>query len=213
MKPASVDYYALLRVIRMQMAMAGLNLRRNLQAGRRLIKRAGYHQSQGDLPFQTFIDTPVLGGGGRCFVPGFGNVPADPYSGACLCFQDPGGRETRCGALHPDFFIERITPFPLPLGKIYKEEWRFTPLTQLDGPVRMTLEGGGLSKPVYRDFGFDAQPGETQSTVFKVRAPQKPIQIEGVATFEYDMQNVDDESFKFFGFDRTIRTEDFKHQH
>ena len=178
--------------------------------GWRRLNFGDYVNRPDDLAFRTYLkDDAPAHAADRCFVPGFGNVPADPYSGACRCFQDPGGRETRCGALHPDFFIERVTPFPLPLGKIYKEEWRFTPLTQLDGPVRMTLEGGGLSKPVYRDFGFSAQAGETETVIIKIRAPKKPQTLEGVGTFEYDMNDIDDESLKYFGIDRTIAKEDF----
>jgi len=96
-----------------------------------------------DLPFQTFINVPSVSDGG-CFVPGFGNVPADPYSGACRCFQDEVLRENRCGILHPDFYILREFPLQLNPGELYLETWTFTPLTQLDGPVRMTV---GVQSP------------------------------------------------------------------
>ncbi len=163
----------------------------------------------GDLPFQTFIDVPTMSDGG-CFVPGFGPVPADPYSGACRCFQDPGGRETRCGGLHPDFLIERTIPFPLTPGKVFREVWRITPLTDLDGPVRMTLEGAGLAKPVYREFGEGGEPGVAETFTVKRLAPGYADDVEGLATFEYEMLDPADESFTFFGFDTSITKSDFE---
>ena len=165
----------------------------------------------GDLAFQTFVETTGgVAGAGGCFVPGFGNVPADPYSGACRCFQDPGGRETRCGALHPDFFIERITPFPLTAGKFYEEIWRFTPLTDIDGPVRMVVEGGGRSKPQSHVFGFKSSRGKAETKSFFVRAPGAQEQTPGLARFQYDLENPADESFRFFAQDISIGPEHFQ---
>ncbi len=178
--------------------------------GWRRLNLGDYVNRPDDLAFITYLrDDAPAHAAERCFVPGEGDIPADPYSGACRCFQDPGGRETRCGALHPDFFVERILPFPLPLDKVYREEWRFTPFTELDGPVRMTLQGAGFTKPVYRDFGFNSEPGVSETVTFKVRAPKDPQSLEGVGTFEYEMEDVDDESLRFFGFDTSIAKEDF----
>lgn len=163
-----------------------------------------------DLAFQTFIDVPTAPGpmAGGCFVPGFGQVPADPYSGACRCFQDADLREMRCGILHPDFFIERITPLPLKPGKLYDEVWRFTRLTNIDGPVRMSAEGLGRSKPQIHYFGVKGKQGTTETKTFTLRAPSQTISP-GVTTFEYDMRNADDDSFRFFSFDTTISGDAF----
>jgi len=172
----------------------------------------------GDLPFKTYIEVPDKPRDNRCVVPGKIDpntglplrLPIDRSVPACRCFEDSGAREFRCGILHPDFFMLRRIPWPLVAGKKYTEKWEFTPLTELDGPVRMNLDGGGLYKPVYRDFGYKAKPGQTE--IFEVDgiAPKNVKETRGMASFKYKMKDADNEYLRFFGLDTTIGYDNYK---
>jgi hypothetical protein len=185
-----------------------------------------------DLAFATLVRRPDIGSAEKCIIPGRIDpatgrpleLPISAYVPACRCFQDAGARELRCGVLHPDFFVIRRIPFPLMPGEPYEEVWQFAPLTKLDGPVRIRLEGGGFEKPVQMSFPSKAQlsardlmstkkwnaPRSAGETItLKARAPTAPMSVPGVATFEYDMKDADSEFQKRFGLDITIEKDQF----
>ena len=172
----------------------------------------------GDLPFKTYIKVPDTPRDNRCVAVGVTDpntgewlvLPIGADTPACRCFEDSVARELRCGVLHPDFIMVRRVPLPLIAGKKFTEQWDFTPLTDLDGPVRMTLKGGGLYKPVYRDFGYKAEQGQTET--FKVIgvAPKNLDKAPGLAAFEYGMEDATNEYLKKFGLDTSFDTENYK---
>ncbi len=192
----------------------------------------GTHQ---DLAFATLMDDPTAMGRrtGRCVIPGRIDpatgrpfeLPISEFVPACRCFQDAGAREMRCGILHPDFFVIRRIPFPLTLGQPYEEVWQFAPLADLDGPVRITLEGAGFEKPVQMSFPSKGQftardlisatkkwsaPRRAGETItVKAMAPKEAMDIPGVAIFEYNMQGAENEFQKRFGLEITIEKDQF----
>lgn len=178
-----------------------------------------------DLAFATLLDDPTVGSmsSGRCVIPGRLDpstglpleLPISRFVPACRCFEDAGAREFRCGVLHPDFFAIRRIPFPLTLGKPYEETWQFAPLAELDGPVKITLEGGGFEKPVQISFPvkqkFSAKSAVSaiagtagQTITVKAMAPEKSGMIPGVATFEYEMKDAGSPYQNSFGLDTTL---------
>lgn len=166
-----------------------------------------------DLAFFTLMeDLSIPGSSGNCVIPG----RVDPVTGlplelpisnlvpACRCFEDASAREMRCGILHPDFFIVREFPMPLVPGKEFKERWRFTPLTELDGPVRVTISGGALQQSVKHEFGLKAGKKKPETFTFKGMAPIEASLIQGSALIEYDMQGAKSEYQRSFGVDTSI---------
>lgn len=165
-----------------------------------------------DLPFKTVMEDATIAGRGNCIA----NGVTDPNTGqwlelpiirdvpACRCFEDPSLRELRCGAFHPDFFITRITPWPLVPGEPYEEIFDFSPITQLDGPVRMVVQGGGHEKPIVRTFGLKSKPGQSERFVTKAVAPAGDVITPGAAFFEYGMKDPTGEYQKAFGIDLTL---------
>jgi len=186
-----------------------------------------------DLAFATLVTRPGIRSGGRCVIPGREDpatgrpfeLPISEFVPACRCFQDAGAREMRCGILHPDFFVIRHIPFPLTPGQPYEETWQFAPLTKLDGPVRITLEGAGFSKPVDMTFPsrgqfkgrdlitatkkWNARRGAGETVTVKAMAPKVPMSVPGVAIFDYEMKDADNEFQKRFGLDITIEKDQF----
>jgi len=180
-----------------------------------------------DLSFYTLMDDPsgpgASAGAGNCVIPG----EIDPATGmplilpiindvpACRCFEDASAREFRCGILHPDFFILRRLPFPLTLGKPFEEVWQFTPLTKLDGPVRITLTGGAFEKPVEFEFAAKRKQSSYRKQSFRRRftakaaAPLKSVTLPGAAIIEYEMKDADNEYLMKFGLDTTIEESQF----
>lgn len=169
-----------------------------------------------DLPFETLMDDlsppgpppmasrscdlpPPAGGG-----PGIG-LPA--FLPICRCLEDPGLREFRCALLHPDFFLVRRIPAPIPLDRSYVEIWQFSPLTQLSAPVRLRIEGAGFAQPV--EFAFDAQtkPGAFQTRRLKAAAPSKPADLPGKATISYAGRN--DPRLGGFAIDASLAEDQF----
>ena len=171
-----------------------------------------------DLPFKTVMEDAADRRAGRCVAFGITDpdtgewleLPISRDTPACRCFEDQSAREFRCGVLHPDFYMVRRIPWPLVAGKKFTEKWEFTPLTDLDGPVRMTLKGGGLYKPVYRDFGFKSEPGQTETFEVDGIAPKAGEEVQGIAAFEYDMQDASNEHLKQFGLDTSIGPYNYK---
>ena len=185
----------------------------------------GFASGPHDLAFYTLMDDPAssVASSGRCVIPD----KIDPVTGlplelpisrfvpACRCFQDAGLREFRCGILHPDFFVIRRIPFPLIPGQPYEEVWQFSPLADLDGPVRIRLSGAGFEKPVNIAFSGKTKLSmknlpavvksqEGQTVTLKARAPAKPVTTSGIAIIEYDMKDAGNEFQTRFGLDTTI---------
>ena len=108
-----------------------------------------------DLPFRTVMEDSVSASAGNCVVPHHNDpntgepivLPITDDVPICRCFQDEAAFEFRCGGFHSDFLVLRSIPQKLYAGQKYTEKWEFIPLTELDGPVRMTIQGGGLYKP------------------------------------------------------------------
>lgn len=190
----------------------------------------GFASGPKDLVFYTLMDDPMssTSSSGRCVIPDHIDpatglpieLPISRYAPACRCFRDAGLRELRCGILHPDFFAIRRIPFPLIPGQPYEEVWQFSPLAKLDGPVRITLEGGGFEKPVHISFPtktkFSAKnltaamkPLAGQTIVLKAKAPAKAVTTPGVAIIEYDMKDADSKFQTRFGLDTTIEQDMF----
>lgn len=136
-------------------------------------------------------------------------LPISRDTPICRCFEDPTLREMRCGVLHPDFFIHEIRPWPLTPGKPYDVKFEFTPLSQLDGPVKMHLEGGGISKPRSVVFGYKSKPGLSETAVVRHVAPEKPGGLQGAAFFSYDMKSAPIPDLTKFGLDRSLGERDF----
>ncbi|MCF6262143.1 MAG: hypothetical protein L3J24_00905 [Xanthomonadales bacterium] len=172
-----------------------------------------------DLAFFTLMeDRSISGRSGNCLIPG----RTDPITGlplelpisnlvpACRCFEDAGAREMRCGILHPDFFIVREFPVPLLAGKEFKERWKFTPLTKLDGPVRISISGGALQQPIKFEFVQKFGKKEPETFTFKAIAPIETSRIQGSALIEYDMQDAKSEYQRSFGVDTSINPDQLK---
>ncbi len=168
----------------------------------------GFPTGPQDLPFATLMDDPSSGGPGRnCIAQTSGGAvptPIDYYTPACRCFEDVTVNEFRCGILHPDFFIVWRFPFPVPPGRPYTEIWQFTPLTRLDGPVRMRISGGGLPQEQKFEFSMKGASSKTQTRRLKAVAPKEALDVKGLAIIEYDMQDAKSEMQKAFGIDTTL---------
>ena len=123
----------------------------------------------------------------------------------CRCLEDPGLVEFRCRLLHPDFFIARRIPLPPFKAGIVVEEWAFTPLTKLDGPVRMTLEVGG--KPAVYEFGKKSKPGAFETVQIKRSIKDPALKKPGAVEFEYKMKGADSPFLTEFGFDPSFDTD------
>lgn len=182
-----------------------------------------------DLAFFTLMDDPAAPGrsAGRCVIPGRIDpatglpleLPISRYTPACRCFRDDGLREFRCGILHPDFFVIRTIPVPLIPGRPYEEIWSFASLGDLDGPVRITLQGGGFEKPVQLIFPLKqklsakkvvAGKGVSgESLAIKATAPDKPMTVPGLAVIEYDMKDPASDFQTRFGLDTTLEEDLF----
>ncbi len=167
-----------------------------------------------DLPFQTVVDTSTSAAAeNRCVGMTAGGAVPLPFSRdlpVCGCLSDVVLNEWQCRFLHPDFFIVRRIPFPLQAGKKFKEEWAFTPLTKLDGPVRIEMTGAGLSKPIKYEFGKRSKIGGFEH--FKVQgvAPEQGADLPGFVRFSYPMEDAQSEFAKEFGFDSTISGDQIK---
>ena len=161
-----------------------------------------------DLPFFTLMDDPAGGGSSEnCVAQTSGGavpLPIDAATPVCRCFEDLIFNELRCGILHPDFFIVRRIPFPLPPGRDYVERWQFTPLTDLDGPVYLSISGGGLQQG--QKFEFKSRPGarRTMTRSLKAIAPKEALDVKGLAVVNYEMKDAQSEFEKAFGIDTTI---------
>lgn len=173
----------------------------------------GSLDSYKDLAFFTLmLDLSRPGSSGNCVIPGSTDpvtglpyeLPISNYVPACRCFADAGAREMRCGILHPDFFIVRRFAFPMVAGKPFEEHWQFTPLTKLDGPVRISISGGGLGKSVGFEFGRKSGNQKTETFSTKAMAPKEAIVIPGSALIQYDMKDAKSEYQRSFGVDTSI---------
>ncbi len=170
----------------------------------------GFPTGPQDLPFATLMDDPGTGGGGsarNCIAQTSGGAiptPIDFYTPACRCFEDRTVNEFRCGFLHPDFIIVRRIPFPVPPGRGYVETWQFTPITRLDGPVRMRISGGGLAQDQKFEWSTKGASRRTQFRRIPAVAPKEAIDVKGLAIVEYDMQDAQSALQKTFGVDTTI---------
>ncbi len=169
----------------------------------------GFPSGPQDLAFFTLMDDPSSGGGpGRnCVAQTSGGAiptPIDFYAPACRCFEDRGLNEFRCGFLHPDFFIIRRIPLPLPPGSAYAEIWQFTPLADLDGPVRISVSGGGLPQSTKFVFSSKGKRRNMQTLKLSGVAPKQAMDVKGLAVIEYDMQDAQSDMQRAFGIDTTI---------
>lgn len=166
-----------------------------------------------DLAFQTLMDNlapppPPPASSAGCLILGPGGGPSmfAPDLPVCRCLVDPGLREFRCALLHPDFFAIRRIPWPLPPTP-FNETWEFYAIAPLDGPVRMTLSGAGLSKPATKAFGLSFRQGvlgRPEKFVVKGVDPKGLIGDPGVAAFEYDMKDAVSNFEAKFSVDRSI---------
>ena len=95
-------------------------------------------------------------------------------------------------------------PFPLQPGRAYTETWRFTPITKLDALVRVRVSGGGVLEEQKFEFGLNGASRRTQVRRLKAVAPKEPLDIQGLAIVEYDMQDAQAELQKAFGIDTSI---------
>ena len=127
----------------------------------------------------------------------------------CRCLEDAALNEFRCRLLHPDFFITRRTPLPpIKAGGAFVEEWAFTPLTKLDGPVRMSLEING--KRQVHAFGKKSKPGSFETVTVKRSGKDAGVLKPGLVEFEYPMQDTTSPFQKEFGFDPSFEPEDMQ---
>lgn len=168
----------------------------------------GFPTGPQDLPFATLMDDPGTGGSARnCIAQTSGGAvptPIDFYTPACRCFEDLIANEFRCGFLHPDFFMVRRIPLPLPPGRSYTETWQFTPITRLDGPVRMRISGGGLAQEQKFEWSAKGASRRMQVRRLKAIAPKEAIDAKGLAIVEYDMKDAQSELQKAFSIDTSI---------
>lgn len=165
-----------------------------------------------DLAFRTYLrDNESVFATERCFAPGTDNVRSGYYAGSCRCFADMGQGKMRCNGSHPHFSIVREIPWPLTPGERYREVWKFTRYRKLDGTVRMRLEGADFDQTITRTFGNRARPGMIEAVAYEKVAPDVIGEYPGIARFDYNMRNADDDSFRFFGFDISIKEENFEY--
>ncbi|GAB4522532.1 MAG: hypothetical protein Kow00133_10130 [Amphiplicatus sp.] len=151
-----------------------------------------------DLPFETLMDDlsppgPPPMASRSCDLPppasGGPGIDLPAFLPICRCLEDPGLREFRCALLHPDFFIVRRVPAPIPLDTSYVETWQFSPLTQLYAPVRLRIEGAGFARPLEIAFDAHTKPGAFQTRRLKAAAPSKPADLPGRASISYAGRN------------------------
>ena len=172
----------------------------------------GFPTGPQDLPFATLMDDPGSGGSSRgpCIAQTSGGAvptPIDYFTPACRCFEDLIINEFRCGIIHPDFVIVRRIPFPLTPGRSYTETWQFTPITGLDGAVRMRISGGGLAQEQKFQWSAKGASRRTQIRRIPAIAPKEAIDVKGLAVVEYDMQDAQSEMQKTFGIDTSLYTD------
>ncbi|NNE42493.1 MAG: hypothetical protein HKN14_16420 [Marinicaulis sp.] len=162
----------------------------------------------GDMPFQTVVDDGVGGGSSNMCFGDVGNGPIPlPFSDElplCACLSDAGANEWRCRLLHPDFFIIRRIEFQPNAKDRFTENWAFTPLTELNGPVTISFKGDGMKTPIVHEFGKRSKPGSFEHLkIFrKLRKDGGPLG--GEAEFNYPMKDAIVPAQKEFGFDAEI---------
>ena len=158
-----------------------------------------------DLPFYTLMDAPDVAGPDQCVAANGQRLPIQHFVPGCRCFEDPGAMEMRCGIHHPDFFISTRIPMPLPAAEPFERVWDFTPLTELDGPVRVHLTGGGLtSKGQAWLFGAKGDKGGVERKTIKAMAPKAGEVASGIAVISYEMKDAKSVYFKKFGVDISV---------
>ena len=136
-------------------------------------------------------------------------LPISYYAPVCRCLEDASAREVRCAIMHPDFFLERRLKLPLTPGKPFTEDWKFTPLVKLDGPVEITISGGGLEKPANLRFSETIAKDKTITKMLSTKAPDKPSRIPRVAIIHYPMKEPTKAYLKRFGIDLTLEENSF----
>lgn len=169
-----------------------------------------------DLAFFTLMEDAGAPGpsANRCIGFTAGGPTPLPFSDdlpICRCLEDPGLNEWRCRLMHPDFFMVRRIPLP-PFNAapdLVAEEWAFTPLKKLDGPVRMTVPGAFGKKPIIHEFGGRSKPDGFE--YFSVSRDLKDGVIEpGIVRFSYPMEGATSAFQKEFGFDPSYEPDDVK---
>lgn len=87
-----------------------------------------------DIAFKTLVETggPLPPRGRKCLqdMPD-GPLPFPSHLPVCSCLEDRAARELRCGLFHPDFFLIRTVPFPIPPGQEFVVRWRLLPFEAL----------------------------------------------------------------------------------
>ena len=175
-----------------------------------------------DLAFFTLMADPSGAGAGpgtgNCLVPDFTNpvtgnpmeLPISRSLPVCRCLEDGGARELRCGILHPDFVLVRRLPIPLQLGEPFTELWEFTPIAELDGPVRFEVKGDGQAKPQKFELGRKGKGSTPETVKLQRNAPATPSDLWGFAVIEYDMKDAQSELLRKFGIDASIKSSRFE---
>jgi hypothetical protein len=157
-----------------------------------------------DTAFRTWVDSSPAHSAGfaPCSVAGFGSVPIPSFVPLCRCVRDASLREMRCGFMHPDLYLIRTWPDPLPAGKPFEVRWTLLAAKPLIG----TIEVDDLYPPGFGDakeplvfFGSQVPPGEAITLAYTAVAPAK------AATFPVSTE-VTIAGTQKNGVDGTIRT-------
>lgn len=61
----------------------------------------------------------------------FPGLPIRADVPVCRCLRDATLRELRCGVFHPDFYLVRRTPLPIPPGQPFEVNWTLVPRERL----------------------------------------------------------------------------------
>jgi hypothetical protein len=97
--------------------------------------------------------------------------------------------------MHPDFFLIRRIPFPVPIGKAYTERWEFAPSAPVSYPVRIELKSAAFPKGEVLEFK-STKVGAFQSRAVKMPAIKDLKQLQGGAIVTYGQET--------FGIDTSI---------
>ena len=168
----------------------------------------GYFQGQfgeewqaiNDLPFKVIMEkTLSLSHDDACRAADGTLLPVWRHAPACRCFEDQSLLESRCGVLHPDFFLERIAPLIVKPGTKFEVIWKFTPRKELSQPVLLTLNPDSKNAKTLK-FGYKSKPGIFEQTSTKHIIPYFDQSEPELAEIDYNMKDAPSDAFTKFRF-------------
>jgi hypothetical protein len=102
----------------------------------------------------------------------------------CACLRDESLKEYRCAFLDPSFLAISRIPWPIPPGREYLLNWEILPLTELDGPISVQVQGANIAKPI--DLSFIGKNRKVlESRKVRLTAPKEPTDLPGTTILSY----------------------------